>query len=245
MSWRQGIGRGRHRAGLMLLIVLILLATNQLVESLSPEPVIALEVGGTYETLLKHSTVPFSPMVRGHVWMGLPKTDARLRLIDPKYEFLTPRARFFTVVFDDTVVSSIRMSPMVEPLLLDDALKVALDLQEQWRQGGWRVAGKSLYPPLADTPEWRTRLRNVNKGGKVYWKAGDKYQVTMFMHRFKYDKLPNEERYLITLSIGKPWTPFAEDGDEGALIELDQSKPVTPLFPKKIKGAPPCQPPRS
>ncbi|WP_246218984.1 hypothetical protein [Pseudomonas izuensis] len=244
MSWRQGIGRWRFGSGLLLLIVLIL-GTHQIVESLSQEPIIALEVGGTYETLRKNSSVPFSPMVRGHVWMGLPKTDARLRLIDPQYEFLTPRARFFTVVFDDTVVSSIRMSPQLEPLLLDDALKVALDLQEQWLQGGWRVAGRTRYPPFVDTPEWRARLRDVNKGGTVYWKAGEKYQVTMFMNRFKCDKRPDEERYLITLSIGKPWTPFEEDGDEEALIELDQSNPVTPLFPTKTKGAPPCQPPRS
>ena len=245
MSLRRRVGRWRLVACLLLLTVLILIATNQLLESLSQEPVIALEMGGTYETLRKHSSIPFSPMVPGRVWMGLPKTDARLRFIDPQYEFVTPRARFFTVVFDDNIVSSIRMSPQVEPLLLDDALKVALSLQEQWRKGGWRVAGKKRYPPFADTPEWRVQLRDVNKGGAVYWKAGKKYQVTMFMHRFKYDKRPNEERYLITLSIGKPWTPFEEDGDEEALIELDQSNPVTPSFPTKNNGAPPCQPPPS
>lgn len=245
MNLRQGIGRWRLGAGLLLLAALIGVATNQLIESLSQEPVIALEMGGTYETLRKYSSVPFSPKVSGHVWMGLPKTDARLRLIDPQYEFVTPRARFFTVVFDDNVASSIRMSPQVEPLLLDDALKVALDLQDQWRGSGWRVAGRKRFPPFADTPEWRAQLRDVNKGGKAYWKAGKKYQVLMHMHRFKYNKRPDEERYLITLSIGAPWTPFAEDGDEEDLIELDQSNPVTPLFPRKAQGAPPCQPPPS
>jgi len=29
------------------------------------------------------------------------------------------------------------MSPQIEPLLLDDALTVVLDLQDQWRQGDW------------------------------------------------------------------------------------------------------------
>jgi hypothetical protein len=245
MNLRQGIGRWRLGAGLLLLAALIWVATNQLVESLSQEPVIALEMGGTYETLRKHSSVRFSPMVPGHVWMGIPYTDARLRFIDPQYEFVTPRARFFTVVFDDNVVSTIRMSPQVMPLLLDDALKVALDLQDRWREGGWRVAGRKRYPPFSDTPEWRAQLRDVNKGGSVYWKAGKKYQVTMHMHRFKYDKRPDEERYLITLSIGKPWTPFAEDGDEEDQIELDQSIPDTPLFPAKTKGTPPCQLPLS
>ena len=237
MKFRQGNRRWRMAAGLLLVVVLMGLAVNLLVESLSQEPVIALEMGGTYETLRKHSSVAFSPRVPGHVWMGLPETDARLRFIDPQYEFVTPRARFFTVIFDDNVVSSIRMSPQIEPLLLDDALKVALDLQDQWRQGGWRVAGSKSYPPFADTPAWRARLRDVNQGGTAYWKAGDKYQVTMFMYRFEDSKRPTEERYLITLSMGEPWTPFAEDGDEEALIELDQSIPLTPLFPAEIKGA--------
>ena len=245
MTLQGGFGRWRLGVGVILLAVLILMAITQLIESLSQEPVIALEVGGTYETLRKHSSVPFSPRVPGHVWMGLPTGDARLRLLDPQYEFVTPRARFFTVVFDDNIVSSIRMSPQVEPLLLDDALKVALDLQDQWRGGGWRVAGRTSFPPFADTPGWRAQLRDVNKGGTVYWKAGKKYQVLMYVHRFKYDRRPDEERYLITLSISKPWTPFAEDGDEEALIELDQSIPLTPLFPKKTKGAPPCPLPPS
>jgi hypothetical protein len=235
MSVRQGIVRWRLGAALLLMAVLLVLAMSRLVESLSQEPVIALEMGGTYATLRKHSSVAFSPKVPGRVWMGLPKTDARLRLIDPQYEFVTPRARFFTVVFDDDIVSSIRISPQVEPLLLDDALKVVLDLQHQWSESGWRVAGRQRFPPFADTPEWRAQLRDVNRGGSVYWKADKKYQVLMHMHRFDYDKRPDEERYLITLSIGKPWTPFAEDGDEEDLVELDQSIPLTPLFPKKPK----------
>jgi hypothetical protein len=150
-------------------------------------------------------------LIRGHAWFGIPATDARLRFIDPQYGFVTPLARFFTVGFTDNVIDGIRMSPQVEPLLLDDALRVALDLQDQWRQGGWRVAGPRTYPPFADTPAWRARFRDVNHDGKTYWKAGEKYQVTMYMSRFKYNKRPNEERYLITLSIAKPWTPFNDD----------------------------------
>lgn len=237
LSWRAV--RGWRQA---LMIILSVLAVIWAIGLLSDEPEIALEMGGTYEDMHKRSSASFSPLIRGHIWLGLPKTDARLRFIDPQYEFVTPQARFFTITFDDNVSTSIRMSPQVEPLLLDDALKVALSLQDQWRAGGWRVAGRKHYPPFADTPEWRAQLRDVNKGGTVYWKAGKKYQVMMHMHRFKYDKRPTEERYLITLSIGKPWTPFEEDGDEEALIELDQSNPVTPLFPTKTKGTPSCQP---
>ncbi|VVN20627.1 hypothetical protein PS676_04283 [Pseudomonas fluorescens] len=47
MSLRPGIDRWRLGAGLLFLAVLLWMATNQLVESLSQEPVIALEMGGT------------------------------------------------------------------------------------------------------------------------------------------------------------------------------------------------------
>jgi hypothetical protein len=44
-------------------------------------------------------------------------------------------------------------------------------------------------------------LRDAKKGGKAYWRAGDKYQLMLVVNRFKYDKRPTEERYLITLGI--------------------------------------------
>jgi hypothetical protein len=208
--WRF-MGHWKLGAGLLFLGLLVLLGTRQLVESLSQEPVVALEMGGTYENLRKHSSVAFSPLIRGHSWFGIPKTDARLRFIDPQYEFMTPRARFFTVGFNKNVITSIRMSPQIEPLLFDDALKVALDLQNQWHRGGWRVAGPKSYPPFTDTFEWRSRFRSLGHRGTTYWNAGEKYQVAMFMNRFTDSKRPNEERYLITLSIGKPWTPFDDE----------------------------------
>ena len=37
------------------------------------------------------------------------------------------------------------MSPQIEPLLLDDTLKVVLDLQEQWRNAGWRIHRLSIH----------------------------------------------------------------------------------------------------
>jgi hypothetical protein len=98
------------------------------------------------------------------------------------------------------------MSPQVEPLLLDDTLKVVLDLQDQLRKAGWTPIRIKDDPPFADTPEWRARLRDVNKGGTSYWHADDKYQVMLVVGRFRDEKRPTEERYLITLSLATPWT---------------------------------------
>ena len=119
--WRRG-------ASWLLLAVLILAAIHRLMQPLWGEPEIALEIGGTYEEMRNRSSAAFSPLLPGHLWLGIPAVDARLRLIDPQYGFITPLARFFTVGFDDNVVKDIRMSPQIEPLLLDDALKVVLDL---------------------------------------------------------------------------------------------------------------------
>ncbi|WP_017256330.1 hypothetical protein [Pseudomonas tolaasii] len=171
------------------------------------EPEIALMLGEPWEDMRQRSSASIGPAIPGHVWGRLPTSDARLRFIDSQYGFVTPLARFFTVMFEDERVGSIRMSPQVEPLLLDETLKIALDLQDQWRKAGWAPIRVESDPPLADTPEWRARLRNVNLGGTSYWRAGDKYQVMLVVGRFRDDRYPLEERYLMTLSLAEPWGP--------------------------------------
>ncbi|WLH53161.1 hypothetical protein [Pseudomonas tolaasii] len=171
------------------------------------EPEIALMLGEPWEDMRQRSSASIGPAIPGHVWGRLPTSDARLRFIDSQYGFVTPLARFFTVMFEDERVGSIRMSPQVEPLLLDETLKIALDLQDQWRKAGWAPIRVESDPPLADTPEWRARLRNVNLGGTSYWRAGNKYQVMLVVGRFRDDRYPLEERYLMTLSLAGPWGP--------------------------------------
>jgi len=105
------------------------------------------------------------------------------------------------------------MSPQVEPLLIDDALNVVLDLQDQWREKGWVAKGLRNNPTIADTPEWREWLRKGILSGRSYWLAGDKYQAMLILGRFEDYRNPAEERYLITLALAKPWTPFDEIED--------------------------------
>jgi hypothetical protein len=200
----------RRGAGLLFLALLMVAAIRQLQQPLWGDPEIALEIGGTYEEMRKHSTAPFSPLIRGHVWGGIPKTDARLRFIDQHYGFDTPLARFFTVTFKDNVIEDVLMSPQIEPLLIDDALKVVLDLQDQWRAKGWVAVGVRNDPTIADTPEWRAYLREGVHEGRSFWQADDKYQAMLLLGRFKDYRNPTEERYLITLALAKPWIPFEE-----------------------------------
>lgn len=205
-GWRCG-------AYLLLLAVLTWAVIHRLTQPLWDEPEVVVEMGGTYENLRRNSSAPFSPEIRGHIWFGIPMTDARLRFVDPQFGFTTPAARFFTVNFDDNVIFGIRMSPQIEPLLIDDALKVVLDLQEQWRAKGWVAMGVRDDPTIADTPEWREWLRKGILAGRSYWQAEDKYQAMLILGRFEDYRNPTEERYLITLALAKPWTPFDEIED--------------------------------
>ncbi|VEF07957.1 Uncharacterised protein [Pseudomonas fluorescens] len=225
-SWRSW-------AWLVFFAVLAIAAEHQLTQSLWDEPVIVLEIGGTYESMLEQSTASFSPLIRGHIWAGIPKTDARLRFVDSQYGFDTPLARFLSVGFNDNLVDDIRMSPQIEPLLIDDAMKVVLDLQAQWCAKGWRPIGTRRNPTISDTPEWRAYLRNGELAGYSYWQAGDKYQAMLILGRFNDYRYPDQERYLITLAIAAPWLQFEEDESR---FEPHHSPP-----PQPKEGTQSCQ----
>jgi hypothetical protein len=168
-------------------------------------PEIALKIGEPWEDMRQRSSARIDPATPDVVSFNIPKSDASLRFTDPQYGFMTPPARFFAIIFNNERISSLRMSPQIEPLLLDDTLKILLDLQEQWRNAGWHPILTGTFPSFADTPQWRARLRDVNKGGTAYWQAGDKYQVMLGVNRFRDDKRPTEERYLITLELAHAW----------------------------------------
>lgn len=198
----MSIPRSISLRGRSLLLALFAVLVLLIYRALLNEPEIALTIGEPWESMRQQSSAAIGPVVPGYSWYNIPKSDARLIFTDPQYKFTTPVARFFTVSFDSKgLVRSVRMSPQVEPLLLEDTLEVLLDLQEQWRRSGWA----SIRPPIEDTPEWRARLRDVNKGGTTFWQAGDLYQAMLVVGRFRDDNRPKEERYLITLSIAEPW----------------------------------------
>ncbi|MDE1167581.1 MAG: hypothetical protein PW845_19960 [Pseudomonas sp.] len=194
---------GWRRGALAILVVTVL--TMAAIKALSNDVEIALDIGEPYEAMRQRSSASIGPALAGRAWFNIPKSDARLRFANPQYGFVTPLARFFTVMYKNGMISSVRISPQIEPLLLDDTLKVVLDLQEQWLQAGWVPTRASDFPPIADTPAWRVDLRNERKGGTTYWQAGNQYQVMLVVNRFEDAKRPDEERYLITLQLATPW----------------------------------------
>jgi len=195
LAWR--------RCGLALAIATLVAYVG--IEAKS-EKEIALMIGEPWEDMRQRSSASIGSAIADRSWFRIPESDARLRFIDPQYGFVTPLARFLTVMFDDERIHGVRMSPQIEPLLLDETLKVVLDLQEQLRSAGWTPIRVEEDPPFADTPQWRSQLRDVNKGGTSYWHAGNRYQVMLVVGRFKDKKRPTEERYLITLALATPWT---------------------------------------
>lgn len=225
--------RWRYWALLVLGFVLVLVAARQALRPLWNDPVVVVEIGGTYESMMERSTTRFSPLIRGHIWAGSPKSDARLRFIDPQFGFETPLARFLSVGFDDNVVDDLRMSPQIEPLLIDDAMKVVVDLQNQWCAKGWKPMGTQGDPTIADTPEWRAYVRQGVLPGVSFWQAGDKYQAMLILARFRDSRHLDQERYLITLAVAEPWIPFDEIEDRRL-----ESHHFPPPLPEK--GAIPC-----
>jgi hypothetical protein len=204
MNLWQRSGQQRRRLILALLIILGLTAAYLYHAFHSREPAeIALVIGEPYEAMQQHSSAKISSPYDNSIGFRIPKTDARLRFTDPKYGFITPPARFFTVSYNKGIIENVRMSPQIEPLLYDDAIKIVLDLQDQWRKGGWELTKE--YHPLVNTPELHNSLRKMKGTGMTFWQAGKKYQIMLNMARFKDDRHPDEERYLITLQIAEPW----------------------------------------
>ncbi len=204
------VNNRKHSALVRAVILLMIISFCALFSDSKQQAEVGLTVGGTYEGMLEASNVNFSPLIPDEVWYGIPNADARLRFTDPEYGFVTESARFFVVFFKNNIITSLRMSPQTEPLLLDDALRVALDLQDQWRSKGWVLTNPVSDPAFEDTPQWRERLRGI-QGGRTYWQAADKYQVMMALNRFADDRRPDEERYLFSIGLGPPWTPREDE----------------------------------
>jgi hypothetical protein len=138
---------------------------------------------------------------------GVVTRPAKLRFADPKYGFSTPPARFLAVTYDEHGrVSSVRMSPQVEALPLDETMEVVTELQDQLRRAGWKRFRLADDPPIEDVSSVRAKIRRC-EAPRAYWGAADKFQLMLIVGCISTDEQPGKERYLTTLSLSAPWIP--------------------------------------
>jgi len=173
-------------------------------EHLTPAKEIALIIGEPWKDMQIRSTAEIADDIPDEIWYRMPKEIAYLRFADPKHEFTTPAAKYFSISFNRGIVYSVRMSPQVEPLPLQDALNVVLDLQDQWEKSGWEVMYPGEHPPYENSAAFFEKM-NRCAPDSTYWQVKDKYQIMLIMSCYKDERHPEEKRFLITLSMGKPW----------------------------------------
>jgi hypothetical protein len=211
------LGKTRHlltRAAGFVLLVLFATVLRIHAQAEDHVPEVALKLFEPWEDMRKRSSAEIHAISGeevGSSWFRVIPFDARLRFADSHYGFVTPRAKFFTIGFNRAKVTNVRMSPQVEALVLDDALKVVIDLQDQWRNGGWKPFDTKHMPLFADTPQWRKDLEDC-KTNTTFWLVPGLYQTQLDIACFDDANHPNEKRYLITLELSQPYVKET-DGD--------------------------------
>ncbi|HEY1057713.1 MAG TPA: hypothetical protein VGE55_03165 [Limnobacter sp.] len=171
------------------------------IEYLTPAKEIALIIGEPWKDMQARSTARIGDDIPDEIWFREPKDLAYLRFADPQYEFRTPPAKFFAIGFNRGKIDSIRMSPQIEPLPLQDALNIILNLQEQWRKSGWDLDDPIGFPAYENNSFWIDALKNC-AANSTYWDAGERYELMVVASCYKDERHPNEQRYLVTISLG-------------------------------------------
>ncbi|MFN4328778.1 MAG: hypothetical protein ACK4FF_07875 [Limnobacter sp.] len=190
----------------VLLVVLTYAGACQAIDYLTPAKEIALIIGEPWKDMQTRSTARIGDDIPDEIWFREPIDLAYLRFADPQYGFITPPAKFFAIGFNRGRIDSIRMSPQVEPLPLQDALNIVLSLQEQWRRGGWVVVDPKNNPAHENTEHWKSQI-TACRADTTFWNSGaeKRYQITVGIICFKDNRYPNEQRFLINLAIARPW----------------------------------------
>lgn len=187
--------------------VLAVVALGALYAKTRPTDEVLLTIGAPYEQVRQRSRSTLQAAVPGRDWMSVVTRPTRLRFTDPQYGFSTPPAKFLAVAYDyHGTVSSVRMSPQVETLPLDETMEIVTDLQKQLLRAGWNRFRVVDDPPIEDTAQVRAKIRRC-EAPTEYWEAADKFQLMLVVGCFSTDEQPSKERYLTRLSLSTPWIP--------------------------------------
>ncbi|WP_035566904.1 hypothetical protein [Caballeronia sordidicola] len=169
-----------------------------------PADEVVLTIGESYSQIRQQSRSTL-PLLTGDNRINLyVRRPAVLLFSDPQYGFVTPAAKLLSLYADqDGNVTQLTLSPQVETLPLDEAIATAVALQDQLRRAHWRPVLTADHPPITDTSTMRAEIR-AGADPQTFWQAGDKYQVSLDVRRFKHANPANDERYLITLQLSGP-----------------------------------------
>ncbi|WP_026035944.1 hypothetical protein [Cupriavidus sp. BIS7] len=166
---------------------------------------VQLTIGEPYEQVRQRSRSTLPPVEPGGHWGGVVTRPAKLRFIDPQYGFTTPPAKFLSVAYDGHGnVISIRMSPQVKTLPLNETMEIVTDLQNQLLRGGWTRFRVVDDPPIENTPSVKARIRRC-EAPTEFWEVATKFQLMLDVRCFRIDENPDDERYLISISLSTPW----------------------------------------
>lgn len=192
-----------HKILVVLVTTLLVIGACKAAELHTPAKEIALIIGEPWKDMQARSTAEIGPVLKDSNWYRQPEELSNLRFADPKYGFTTPPAKFFTVSFDEKAeVRSVRMSPQVEPLPLQEALDIVLDLQNQWRKSGWELDEPEEFPAYDNTPIWHEALKRCG-ALSTHWNAGKLYQLMVVITCYEDNRYPDNKGYLVTISMGK------------------------------------------
>ena len=194
----------KHHKFLTLFLVLgAPYGISEFIEKITPAKEVALVIGEPWKSMQERSTAILGDVIEGRHWYREPEQLAYLRFTDPEHEFTTPPAKFFTVGFDNQGrIDSIRMSPQVEPLPLDDVLTIMLNLQTQWTNTGWQLDKPIDNPPHENSHQWREAIEQC-RSRSTFWHVKEKYSLATAIGCFGNYENPKDQLYLITISMGK------------------------------------------
>ena len=191
-----------HKAMTLFVGLVLAVGINNAIEALTPAKEIALIIGEPWDDMQARSTAKIGDDIPDEIWYRAPEELAYLRFADPKHGFVTPPAKYFTVTFNRGHVFSVRMSPQIEPLPLQEALDIVLDLQNQWRNNGWTLRKPVEFPAYENNEVWVQALKNCS-ASSTHWQAVPRYQLMIVISCYKRDRFPKKSGYMITISMAK------------------------------------------